>query len=446
MRKRQKKSTSNLLMTIAGANQDIINRPECINDRPRFTFIALGLIGSFISSSVAVTVALLFVLDLLEAISLGVFIGFLIFNLNRSLTISTRKNKDIKKNAFPMSILSHIKALGPVAVKLAISLPLSFLVAVPIELALFSSSIESRRAEENLRIAEEDQNNRTIHLSEIEQLNTEQDNILRRRVEKQERRDRAFSEAMAENDGLAGTLIPGRGPVFTEKYAEFERLNLEYQNYVDQSQQRINSITQRIEQLEDDRNKQLQNLQENRMNEDLLMNIKIFNLILKENQELSVIVYLIRIFFILLDTSPLLINLFFERSNYDLAIDYFDEQNTLALDYQHNVNSKIYDFQWQEFIETLSHIHEHPEYQVIMNELQENILQKINNSNTNMVERVWKSSYSEQEIENLIKEEIEKYLRKNVKHDIHKIGIKKLSENLKEEIADLLKKMKHKRR
>lgn len=78
--------------------------------------MGLGLIGSFIFSSLTVTLALLFLLNLVEAICIGLFIGFLIFNVNRYLTIGTRRG------------------FIPAVIKLGISLPLSFLVAVPADL------------------------------------------------------------------------------------------------------------------------------------------------------------------------------------------------------------------------------------------------------------------------------------------------------------------------
>ncbi|HPW67077.1 MAG TPA: DUF4407 domain-containing protein [Salinivirgaceae bacterium] len=240
------------------------------------------------------------------AIAFGAFWGSIIFFLDWYLVASLRKEKMLWKElvmAFPRLILSILIAI---------------VVSKPIEMRLFEREIESRMALSQLEQRQQADSVLKTQFSEIENLVNANSSLQGKIDELTQRRDQLFSMYIAEAEGTGGTGIVGKGSVFREKKAEYEKAESELKDarlrffpQIEQNNERIKFLQRERDQL----------LTTNQMiitrTKGFLSRFRSMSLLQAEDQKVAVVSYFILLLFILIEISPIFVKLISNRGPYD---------------------------------------------------------------------------------------------------------------------------------
>jgi hypothetical protein len=126
---------------------------------------------------------------------------------------------------------------------------------------------------------------------------------------------------MEENEGINGTLKPGKGPVYAEKRQEFETRNSRFKEVERRINQQITENRQKIQKLEADKDKQYQSI--NKANEDstnFLIQMSALHRLAKKDNMIETSSNAIRLMFITLDVVPILAKILSKRGPYDAML------------------------------------------------------------------------------------------------------------------------------
>jgi hypothetical protein len=104
---------------------------------------------------------------------------------------------------------------------------LAIVIATPLELKLFEPEIQWYMAHDTQQRAIEAEQLAQQEFPEIERLRTRNQELLRALQAKEARRDTLRDQAFAEAEGLGGTRMRGKGPVYAERRVEFESYQIE---------------------------------------------------------------------------------------------------------------------------------------------------------------------------------------------------------------------------
>ncbi len=151
------------------------------------------------------------------AIAFGVFWGLLIFNLDR-LIVATLKKDSNKFREF-MYVLP----------RLGLALIIAIVISKPLELKLFETEINAELVKMNQEKVNEA--NQLIGqnplYTQMELIRGEISALQNALAAKQEQRDELYQEYIGEAEGSAGTGLRGKGPVFREKVTQYNRIEKE---------------------------------------------------------------------------------------------------------------------------------------------------------------------------------------------------------------------------
>ncbi len=240
------------------------------------------------------------------AIVFGLFWGTMIFFLDWYLVASLRKEKMWWKElfmAFPRLVLSVFIAV---------------VVARPVEMRLFEKEIEARMAKGQLKQRQQADSMLIVQFSEIEKLKNRNDSLQSRIDEMTSRRDRLFSMYIAEAEGTSGTGIAGKGSVFREKKAEYDKAQAE----LDETKTRFFPlIEQNFERLKFLQRERDQLLTANQViitrTKGFLSRFRSLNELQQEDPSVDAVSWFILLLFVVIETSPIFVKLISNRGPYD---------------------------------------------------------------------------------------------------------------------------------
>ncbi|HOG18887.1 MAG TPA: DUF4407 domain-containing protein [Salinivirgaceae bacterium] len=240
------------------------------------------------------------------AVVFGAFWGLLIFFLDWYLVASLRKEKMLWKE------------LVMASPRLILSVFIAIVVSKPIEMRLFEKEIEARMALAQLEQRQEADSVLNTQFSEIEKLVNANNSLQSKIDELSQRRDQLFSMYIAEAEGTGGTGIVGKGSVFREKKAEYEKAETELQDarlrffpQIEQNNERIKFLQRERDQL----------LTTNQIiitrTKGFLSRFRSMSLLQAEDQKVAVVSAFILLLFILIEISPIFVKLISNRGPYD---------------------------------------------------------------------------------------------------------------------------------
>ena len=240
------------------------------------------------------------------SIIFGLFWGVMIFFLDWFLVASLRKEKKVWKEismALPRLILSVFIAV---------------VVARPIEMRLFEQEIEARMARGQIEKRMEADSLLLLQFSEIEQLKSKNDTLQARIDETSSRRDNLFTMYIAEAEGTAGTGHVGKGPVFREKKAEY---NKSQQEFDDAKQRFIPLIEQNMERVRFLQKERDQLITSNQIiitrSKGFLSRYRSLDALMDEDPAVNGVALFILLLFAVIEVSPIFVKLISNRGPYD---------------------------------------------------------------------------------------------------------------------------------
>jgi hypothetical protein len=193
-------------LTCSGVDTNIIN--ECSNgEQNKYVGIGATVFFTAVMAFIASSYALYTVFDnYFVAAIFGLIWGLLIFNLDRFI-VST-----IKKRG------SKWKELAQATPRIILAIIIAVVISKPLELKLFEKEINQvLLTEKNQMTLDNKTQIAKQYTPETEQINQEIAVLKKEIATKESETDALYETYIAEAEGRKGTLLLGKGPVYTEK-------------------------------------------------------------------------------------------------------------------------------------------------------------------------------------------------------------------------------------
>lgn len=232
------------LLFCSGANLDVLRR--CPSEENKYVGIGATILLTAALATLSGGYALFSVFGSVPAAAVfGLLWGATIFNLDRVIVSGMRKQR-----YWGLDLLYAVP-------RIAVAVLLALVVARPLELRLFADEIRSEWASvqlERRRVNHADAESLTA--SRMQRLQAEIDGLSREIRAAQAAADAARQAYLDEQDGSAGSGIPGDGSRFREKKAVSEELSRRAADVVELNRSRIDRATRERDRLQDE-NRQL---------------------------------------------------------------------------------------------------------------------------------------------------------------------------------------------
>lgn len=246
----------------------------------------------------------------LLAASFGMLWGLLIFFLDFFLVSSLKKQDRISKE-MPFAIPRFILAIL-----------IAIVISKPIELKLFEREInveiEAMQSTKNLETS--DLVDREF--GEISLLTQENERLKADIAAKEQSRNQLFDMIVAEAEGKSPTGKVGKGPVYSEKKAEFDKTERELETVRKENQTQLLHNNQRIEALTKQRDERLaQTTQTSSRANGFLARLEAMSNISAKSSVVSIASWFITLLFIVIEASPIIVKLLSKRGPYDFLLE-----------------------------------------------------------------------------------------------------------------------------
>ena len=295
------------LWQCAGANKSILTK--CPSESSKFVGIGGTTFFTGIFAALAGGYALLTVFDsYLVAIFFGSLWGLMIFNLDRFIVSSMRKNGSPQQEwmtALPRIVLAVI---------------ISIVIAKPLELKIFEKEVESEIAlmiQEDL--ANQEQTVKQRFEGERADLQEEVQVLKAEIAAKASKRDELRQIAQQEADGTGGTMQRNAGPIYQIKKADADQVERELDELRQTNETRINELENQITGLDNSQNAALSQVQESQLT-GLASRIEALDRLTKKSEAINIAHLFILLLFLAVETAPIFVKLISQRGPYDFVL------------------------------------------------------------------------------------------------------------------------------
>ncbi len=240
------------------------------------------------------------------ALAFGIFWGVLIFFFDWYLVASLRK-----ENRFFKEVLTA-------SPRIILALFLAVVISRPLELKLFESEINGQIEKMNQQKINDYQSIVGTGFTEIERLQNENTVYQKSIDELLAHRNILFELIVEEAEGRSPTAKAGKGPVYKEKKAEYDRLNRIYEEEKNRLYPLIATNNQRIEQLSQQKEAQwIQGSETMKKATGFLARLEAYKQLGNENSGIKYAGLFILFMFICIETGPMFVKLISKRGAYD---------------------------------------------------------------------------------------------------------------------------------
>jgi hypothetical protein len=236
----------------------------------------------------------------------GVFWGFLIFSIDWYIVASLRKQNNKYREfltALPRFVLAVL---------------IAFVVSMPLKMKLFEREIEQQILFEQQNSILEYQSLVSTEFSDIQRIEKENEVLRNELAEKEKQRNALFTMIIAEAEGLSPTKLQGKGPVYREKKAEYDKVDAELIQLRELNTKLINNNITQLQTLRDRRENVMQYAQKtNRESDGFLARLKAMNTLSAANRSILFASWFIILLFITIESAPIIVKLLSARGPYD---------------------------------------------------------------------------------------------------------------------------------
>lgn len=246
-----------------------------------------------------------------SAIAFGLLWGSVIFNLDRFIVSTLRKEGKFWKE------------LLQVSPRIFLALVLAVVISKPLELKIFDKEIQAILKEKQAQLAIAHQALVATQFAEVDSIKSEIAGINRELEAKVQERNKLYDLLAAEVDGTGGTGKIGKGPIYQEKKLQYDKIDAELKLLQTGAGMRILQREQRIAELMKNRDQVVAQGQESFTNYDGLM-ARIDAL----DKLPWLPVFFITLLFICLETAPIFTKLISNRGPYDDILKGLEHERT----------------------------------------------------------------------------------------------------------------------
>ena len=291
---------------LAGVDENIISICPQGDQRKHSNLGIFVLLSFLISTAVFTYLAYIANPGSFFNIFIGLLAGFFIASIERMSMINLRWQGSWK---------STLTLAIP---RIFITLFLGLIVGEAVCLNIFSPEIKRQLALDKGKALSEITNSTSSAFGEIERLESENQELYKQIKDKEADRNKLYKSFVGEAEGWSGTMKFGTGPVYQQKKAQYDEISNELQNLRLANQQVIDSNIKRISMLKNERDASINQSEESLPKyAGLLMNIEALEKYSSSNFGLFFWRMMIILFFIALDSAPVLMKTFSLSSKQD---------------------------------------------------------------------------------------------------------------------------------
>jgi len=284
---------------------------SCPTDYNKFFGIGIIVFLTGIMASLTGFYALLLIFDSqLAALIFGLFWGILIFFLDWYIVASLKKEERIG---------SELLFASP---RLILAVLLSIVISRPLELKLFEKEIDA--ALQNIHATKSIEYNQLVD-NEYNNLNiliADNNNMAIEIKQKEELRNKLFNIVIEEAEGRSPTAKIGKGIVYKEKKAEYDKIDFELKQLKESYGLRIKKNLEQISLIEKSKLEQTKKSRDQIHRSDgLLARMEALSLLAQNNQTIKFTGWFIFLLFLLIESSPILVKLLSHRGPYDELVE-----------------------------------------------------------------------------------------------------------------------------
>ena len=284
---------------------------SCPTDYNKFFGIGIIVFLTGVMASITGFYALYTIFDSITLAAIfGIFWGILIFFLDWYIVSSLKKEE-----RFFSEFLFSLP-------RLILAILLAVVISRPLELKLFEKEIEG--------VMQSVQSENSIEYRQL--IDKEYDNVVQLKQEneflsseikkKEELRNNLFNLMIEEAEGRSATSKVGKGGVYREKKAEYDKIDKDLKDLKTINNAKIDKNWNLITQFEIKKQEQITKSDSKIKKADgLLARFQAMSILSEENGSVKYASWFIFILFMLIESSPILVKLLSKRGPYDELID-----------------------------------------------------------------------------------------------------------------------------
>jgi hypothetical protein len=247
--------------------------------------------------------------NLYIAIPFGIFWGFLIFFLDWYIVASLRKEK------------KFYKEIAGAAPRIILAVLIAVVISKPLEMKLFEKEISNQMALLNQQKRLDYKSLVDENFDEIEELKKINKQYQEQINQKSQERQKLFDMIIAEAEGRSPTNQVGKGPVYKEKKAEFEKVDEEYRQLFKRNSKLIDQNLEKIQRLKNKREQMVFDENNVEIKSGFLGRLKALNNLAESNDSVKYANIFILILFIVIESSPMIVKLISRYGPYDKLLE-----------------------------------------------------------------------------------------------------------------------------
>jgi phage host-nuclease inhibitor protein Gam len=297
----------------SGANHAILKK--CPTESSKYVGIGATVFFTGVFAAIAASYAMYTVFDnYLTAIAFGIVWGLMIFNLDRFIVSSMRKNGKVKKE-FLMSIP-----------RIVLAILISLVIAKPLELKIFEKEIlVEHQLLEQQQINIKKQQITAGFQSQQNELNSEIDGLKNEIAEKTKNRDELRRIAQEEADGTGGSMRRNAGPIYQIKKADADRVEEELRQLTASNNQLISQKQERLSEIDSLVQSEVNALEKNRI-PGPAARLEALSSLTSRSQAIWLSNWFILLLFVAVEIAPVLVKLIAGRGPYDRLLQMHERE------------------------------------------------------------------------------------------------------------------------
>ena len=310
------------LLFCSGSEMSILDRDECVTERNKYAAIGATILSTAVLASFSGGYAIFTVFQSVGvAICFGLLWGLIIFNLDRYI-VSTLKKNAISPSMTPRErLIARARELGHALPRLLLACFISVIITRPLELKLFEREIQTRIDAANSELLAGMVRQRDAEFPELDRLEAEnrrlQAEVANKEQETQTLHELAMDEALGK-EGARTTGRFGKGIIYEQRWAAFEKAEAALNNLKKENGEKIAANERRVAELRAEKGAIVEGTRatvEGRKG--LLARLEAHNYLAEHNPAIAWASTFLILLFILLETAPLIAKLLSKRGPYD---------------------------------------------------------------------------------------------------------------------------------
>ncbi len=292
------------LWTFAGVNKPILR--QCPNEYAKYAGMGGTILGTAIMAAISGAYAVHFVFEnTLIAIAFGIFWGMLILNLDRFI-VSTMYS-DGKHTVSWQELKSGLP-------RIIMAIFLGIVISTPLEMKLFKERIDIEILEMK---GERRENNSYINGDNLDEYKQEKQEIEKTIREYQNKENDLYRERYNEEMGRSKSGRPGRGSAWREVDNGLNAVKEQREKYEASTKLRLAWLNTKIAEEEKGRENRSKDLEQTEEKSGFCLNYEAFARIDDNNPELTMVIWFIRMLFIIIEVAPVFFRMMIATGSYD---------------------------------------------------------------------------------------------------------------------------------